>query len=647
YSACPCVFLKSLSHRYYGVVFIILRSEKNKRKADDHSILYAMAATAVTPASPFLRRAPPSSSSSSRSSYHSTSLFPIIRKPRYSAVDKQWRPSFSSFPAPHSSPSNHVSLLGEEDEAAAEEEEELSTSKGTVGETPRIGWNLPVSATVREQLGQYKGKISAAECEEVLDILTKEATNAELRMNCLYFFDWMRSQDPPLVTPRAYAKIFPILGKAARMGGELLILFNSLPQTDEFINVHVCTAAMTGFLHCGRYDDACKVFERMKQRNIHPNRVTCEIMISIMRRQGRSAKEQWDFFQRMNRRGFIWSTEVLYALIQSLCQAGLIEEAITVLGEVEKKGVTPDVAIYITLMAAYRKCGQVEEAEGLFVEMKARGVKPTFRTYDLLMDGYSQKMDPENVERLFKEMHDQGFEPDPTSYKYLFGAYGKQRKSDMAGAISRLKSAGIKLGSCTYTALIHAYAAYGCPEKGYEVLHEMQLEGLKPDIDTYTALLDGFKRAGDSNTLINVWRQMKNDGVQVKLMTLNNLVECFAKRGCYLEATDVVQEFRKLGFRPTVRTYTLLMKAYVLGGQHSELPRLWRDMLSLNLKPNPNTYLTLIYAYVRIGDFTRAFFYHEQMVESGQLPDASLYQRLKQVLATKAATMNEDGGSEF
>lgn len=67
----------------------------------------------------------------------------------------------------------------------------------------------------------------------------------------LYFFDWMRSQEPTLVTPRACSVMFPMLGRA-RMGDELIALFRNLPSKKQFRDVHVYNAAISGLMSCGR-----------------------------------------------------------------------------------------------------------------------------------------------------------------------------------------------------------------------------------------------------------------------------------------------------------------------------------------------------------------------------------------------------------
>ncbi|KAL1368497.1 hypothetical protein HN51_022649 [Arachis hypogaea] len=510
--------------------------------------------------------------------------------------------------------------------------------QGIVGEIVHLARNLPENLTLEEALDKgFEGRVSEEDCWEVLEVLEEE----KLILCCLYFFQWMRSQEPSLVTPRSCTVLFPALGRA-RMGDKLMVLFRNLPSTTEFKDVHVYNAAISGLLDGGRYEDAWKVYEVMETENIRPDHVTCSIMIVLMRKLGHSAKDAWQFFEKMNRKGVQWSEEVLGALIKSFCVEGLVNEALIIQIEMEKKGISPNAIVYNTLMDAYCKSNHVEEAEGLFVEMKSKGIKPTEATFNILMHAYSRRMQPKIVEKLLEEMQDVGLKPNVKSYTCVISAYGKQKKMcDMASdAFLKMKKVGIQPTSHSYTALIHAYSISGWHEKAYAAYESMQREGIKPSIETYTALLDAFRRAGDTQTLMKIWKLMMLDKIEGTRVTFNILVDGFAKQGRYMEARDVISEFGKMGLHPTVMTYNMLMNAYARGGRHSKLPQLLKEMENLNLKPDSVTYSTMIYAYVRVRDFKRAFFYHKQMVKTRQVPDLASYQKLRSILDVKAAKKN-------
>ncbi|XP_028765160.1 pentatricopeptide repeat-containing protein At5g50280, chloroplastic [Neltuma alba] len=525
--------------------------------------------------------------------------------------------------------------------SVVEEKEETRARKelleGIVGEIVQIARNIPENLTLGEVLNGYEGRVDKTECLKVLGFLGEEGR----LFDCLYFFEWMRLQEPSLVTPRACSVLFPVLGRAG-MGDKLMVLFRNLPSSNEFRDVRVYNAAISGLLYSGRYEDAWKLYESMEHDNIRPDHVTCSIVITIVRKLGHSAKEAWQFFEKMNRKGVRWSEEVLGALIKSFCDEGLIKEALIIQSEMETKGVSSNAIVYNTLMDAFCKSNYIEEAEGLFAEMKAKGIKPTAATFNILMYAYSRRMQPQVVEKLMVEMEDAGLNPDAKSYTCLISAYGKQKKmSDMAAdAFLKMKKASIKPTSHSYTALIHAYSVSGWHEKAYMAFENMQREGLKPSIETYTALLDAFRRAGDTQTLMKIWKLMMSDKIEGTRVTFNTLLDGFAKQGHYVEARDVISEFGKIGLHPTVMTYNILMNAYARGGQHSKLPQLLKEMAALNLKPDSVTYSTMIYAYVRVRDYKRAFFYHKKMVKSGQVPDPESYKKLRAILDVRAATKN-------
>ncbi|KAL2253898.1 pentatricopeptide repeat-containing protein At5g50280, chloroplastic [Sesamum indicum] len=520
-------------------------------------------------------------------------------------------------------------------------EETSSEVGGVVGEILGIARALQENVTIGEALEghDFGGRLGEEECVEVLRVLGEEGDV----MGCLYFFEWMGLREPCLVSPKACSVFFPVLGTAGK-GEELLVVFKNLPfeQNKLFRDVRVYNSAITGLLLCGRYDDAWKVYELMETSNIQPDHVTSSIMITIMRMRGDSAKDAWEFFEKMNKKGVKWSLEAVGALIKSFCDEGLKKEALIIQSELEKRGISSNAVIYNTIMDAYSKSNQVEEAEGLFAEMKAKGIAPTAATYNTLMDAYSRRMQPEIVEKLLEEMEAAGSEPNVRSYTCLISAYGRQKKmSDMAAdAFLRMKKVGIKPSSHSYTALIHAYSLDGWHEKACITFENMLREGIKPSIETYTALLDAFRRAGDTETLMKIWKKMMRDKVKGTHVTFNILLDGFAKQGQYIEARDVICEFGKLGFPPTVLTYNMLMNAYARGGQESKLPQLLKEMAALNLKPDSVTYSTMIYAYLRVRDFKRAFFYHKQMVKSGQVPDAKSYEKMRAILDVKAKTKN-------
>ncbi|KAJ0229288.1 Pentatricopeptide repeat-containing protein [Hirschfeldia incana] len=498
--------------------------------------------------------------------------------------------------------------------------------------------NLRENQTLGEVLSCFEGRVSERECVEALVMMGESG----FIKSCLYFHEWMTLQNPSLVSPRASSVLFTLLGRQG-MADTILLLLRNLPDKDEFRDVRLYNAAISALSASQRYDDALEVYESMDKINVVPDNVTCAVMITTLRRAGRTAKQVWETFEKMSAKDVrCWSQDVFGALVKSFCDEGLKEEALVVQTEMEKRGIRSNTVVYNTLMDAYNKSNQIEEVEGLFAEMRSKGLKLTSASYNILMDAYSKRMQPDIVETLLNEMEGLGLEPNVKSYTCLISAYGRTKKmSDMAAdAFLRMKRVGLKPTSHSYTALIHAYSVSGWHEKAYASFEEMCREGVKPSVETYTSLLDAFRRSGDVEKLMEIWKLMLREKIQGTRVTYNTLLDGFAKQGRYIEARDVVSEFGKMGLEPTVMTYNMLMNAYARGGQDSKLPQLLKEMAALNLKPDSITYSTMIYAFVRVRDFKRAFFYHKMMVKSGQVPDPRSYEKLRAILEDKAKTKN-------
>ncbi|CAL5044776.1 unnamed protein product [Urochloa decumbens] len=485
--------------------------------------------------------------------------------------------------------------------------------------------------------GYSNGDLNEGSCVELMRRMSEEG----LGLGCAHLFRWLQEKQPVLVSPQVWLAGIVALGRC-RMADEVLEIVARLPSEREFRETVVYNAAISAVAYCERFDGAWEIFELMEKNNVQPDHRTSSIMLNIMKKTEACAKDAWEFFQRMNRKGVKWNLGIGAALINIFCCEGLKKEALIIQSEMEKRGIASNTSIYDTLMKAYCKSNQIEEAEGLFVEMKQKGLQPTIATYNILMDAYSRRLQPEVVELLLLEMPGLNIRPSAESYNCLISAYGRQKKmSEKAeDAFLRMKTDGIEPLSSSYTALLCAYAVNGLHEKAHTIYVDMKREGLKPTLETYTALLDTLRRAGDTEKLMETWKTMMDEKIGGTRVIFHMVLDCLAQHGLYLQARDAIYEFGKIGLKPTVMTYNILMNAYGRGGQHYKLPQLLKEMAALELKPDSITYCTMIYAYARVRDFSRAFYYHKQMVRSGQIPDPRSYKKLLSTLDVKAARKN-------
>ncbi|GLJ24029.1 hypothetical protein SUGI_0457680 [Cryptomeria japonica] len=213
----------------------------------------------------------------------------------------------------------------------------------------------------------------------------------------VHLLEWMGFQEPSIVSPESYSLVFPLLGRAG-MVENLWLVFENMPGGREFHCANIYNAAISGFAQCSRYDDAWKVFEEMDIRNIGPDTVTYSSLITIMRKSGQSAKDVWQFFERISKNGVNMSSEIFGSLIKSFCDECLMREALIVLFEMENKkgrygvveeliqemehlGLKPDVWTFTSLISSYgRQKKMSDKAADAFLRMRKQGVQEILKS---------------------------------------------------------------------------------------------------------------------------------------------------------------------------------------------------------------------------------------------------------------------------
>ncbi|TVU18600.1 hypothetical protein EJB05_34707, partial [Eragrostis curvula] len=161
------------------------------------------------------------------------------------------------------------------------------------------------------------------DCVELMRRMGKE----ELALGCVHLFRWTWEQKKRPLPPQALVVAVDALGRTGMADDVLEIVFN-LPLEREFQEAVLYNAAMSAVAYCQRYDDAWEIFELMEKNNVQPDHRTSSILLNVMKKTKASAKDAWGFFQRMNRKGVIWSLGVADPLINIFCREGLTKEAL-------------------------------------------------------------------------------------------------------------------------------------------------------------------------------------------------------------------------------------------------------------------------------------------------------------------------------
>ncbi|KAK8948132.1 Pentatricopeptide repeat-containing protein [Platanthera guangdongensis] len=159
-----------------------------------------------------------------------------------------------------------------------------------------------------------------------------------------------------------------------------------------------------------------------------------------------------DLFSDLSRRHSLSPDKVSYGiLIKSHCLARNASRALSILKEMDGKGIEITAVSYTTIIDSLYKENKPEEAERLWNEMRDNGVSPDPAAYNVRIMHRAKNGNPAEVLALMEEMKSAALEPDTFTYNYLMTCYCRHGYLDDAKRVyNELQEKGCQ-AECIYS----------------------------------------------------------------------------------------------------------------------------------------------------------------------------------------------------
>jgi pentatricopeptide repeat protein len=210
----------------------------------------------------------------------------------------------------------------------------------------------------------------------------------------------------------------------------------------------------------------------------------------------------WDVYQEMiqaNMRSQ-FSSVTYNTLIDACARCGEIGRAPTILEDMLRQGVEPNLVSYSAVLKGYCQENKLDKAFELLETMKgSKHVQPDELVYNTLLDGCARQALYKRGMQVFAEMEERGVKPSNFTLSVLVKLANRGHHLEEAFALCATISEKyrFRLNVHVYNNLIQACIAHKDRPRGLEVAHEMMLKEVRPDARTYTMLLRGFNFSED------------------------------------------------------------------------------------------------------------------------------------------------------
>ncbi|KAK4358991.1 hypothetical protein RND71_021220 [Anisodus tanguticus] len=332
------------------------------------------------------------------------------------------------------------------------------------------------------------------------------------------------------------------------------------------------------YSRCNRVGDSFKVFNGMKERDI-----------------------------------VSWNT-----MVSALVQNGLDNEALMLVYEMQKLGVSiDDITITILLSAASnfrdREIGQFKQPLYLFNELRISGLLyPDNYTYPYVFKATGELNMVKEGEKIHAYVSKFGVWFDKyvgNSVMDMYGLFGCGRYDDGVMVYKKMREeSDVKPDEATVVSTLSACTALKKLELGKEI-HRYIVEEVGFRVIIGNALVDMYCKCG----CLMVARQIFDDMPMKNVICWTSMVSGYVNSGQLDEAREL---FERSPIRDLV-LWTTMINGYVQFNRVDDAMDLFRSMQMQRIKPDKYTLVALLTGCAQVGALQQGEWIHDYMKENG------------------------------
>lgn len=294
-------------------------------------------------------------------------------------------------------------------------------------------------------------------------------------------------------------------------------------------------------------------------------------MIGLLGR-ARNFEVMESLVQEMLRDGIKPNVVTFNRLIHSYGKASRLAEALVMFHDMQKANCSPDRVTYCTLIDVHAKAGFHDIAMQLYRQMLQAGLQADTFTYSVIVNCLGKAGKLNAAHKLYQEMLDRGCTPNIVTHNIILDLHSKTGNWHLAMKhYNDMQDAGFRPNKVTYSIMMEVLGNSGHIQEAEHVIHEMELGGWELDTPIYGLIIDMWGKVGNAEKACMWYRKMLDAGLTTNVQICNSLGSTFLRLNDYDAAKEVLSGMPKLGLVPTLQTYTLLLSCCTMCKEQKHL----------------------------------------------------------------------------
>lgn len=387
------------------------------------------------------------------------------------------------------------------------------------------------------------------------------------------------------------------------VGRELHSRIGVVRQVDPFVE----TKLVSMYAKCGHLDEARKVFDGMRERNLF----TWSAMIGACFRDLKW-EEVVELFYDMVGDGVLPDEFLLPKVLKACGKCRDLETGRLIHSMVVRGGMCNSLLVVNSILAVYAKCGEMSCAEKLFRRMDERNLV----SWNVVITGYCQMGEIGQAQKYFDAMWEEGIEPGLVTWNILIASYNQLGHCDIAMDLMRkMESFGIAPDVYTWTSMISGFTQKGRTNDAFDLLREMLIVGVEPNNITIASAASACASVKSLSMGSEIHSIAVKTSLVADILIGNSLIDMYAKVG----DLEAAQSIFDMMFKRDVYSWNSIIGGYCQAGFCGKAHELFMKMQESDSPPNVVTWNVMITGFMQNGDEDEALNLFQRIEKDGKI----------------------------
>ncbi|KAL4583008.1 hypothetical protein LXL04_007572 [Taraxacum kok-saghyz] len=363
--------------------------------------------------------------------------------------------------------------------------------------------------------------------------------------------------------------------------------------------------------------DLSALYTEMNTLGLYPNASTFNTFLKGLNLLGESKNALWVTTEMCNY-AFTPSFTSLSNLLKKCSDSMDLEEAITVLDLMMRlfkeasnclnKMATdacyyPTVRTYTTVIKCLCDNGRIQEALSLLSQMEKRGLNPDIVTYNIILRALSNQNMVDEIFDLFQTIYQKDIPPDCYTATALSGLLKKGNLVIARSLLRDIVTCASDIDVAVYNVDLYCLISCFKFKEVSSLIKRMRKKGIEPNNITFNTILKGFCESKPMDEALEYFKSLKNPD----LVSFNTILSTACKKGDIQMVKMVIDLMGNEGFELNVVGFTCLMVYYCNVGEINDCLDVFEHMISCGPTPSMVTINALMFGLCKNGELEAAY----------------------------------------